>query len=143
MTMTGLTVFDRTVQETNLWLREMMDELGMDSREDAYAGLKATLYALRDRIGPENAVHLGAQLPLLLRGAFYEGWQPAKTPTYERHLDLFLEHLADRLPTRLAHEPGLVARAVFNVMWRRIDAGEVAKLIDMLPLELRELFAAA
>jgi len=143
MTTTGLAVFDRTVHETNTWLHEFMGELGMKSREDAYAALKATLHALRDRIGPENAVHLAAQFPILLRGVFYEGWQPSKTPTYERHLSEFLEHLADRLPARLVHEPGLVARATFNVMWRRIDAGEVAKLIDMLPLELRELFASA
>jgi uncharacterized protein (DUF2267 family) len=143
MAMTGLGVFDKTVHETNVWLKELMDELGLETRDDAYAALKATLHALRDRIGPENAVHLGAQLPILLRGVFYEGWHPAKTPTYERHLVLFLDHLSDRLPARLAGEPGAVARAVFNVMWRRIDAGEVAKLIDMLPLELRDLFAFA
>ena len=110
---------------------------------DGYAALKASLHALRDRIGPENAVHLGAQLPLLLRGVFYEGWHPAKTPTTERHLGAFFEHLRDRLPARLAQEPELVARAVFSVMWRRIDAGEVTKLLEILPLELRELWVAA
>lgn len=143
MATNGLAVFDRTLHESNLWLKELMDELGMDSREDAYAALKATLHALRDRIGPANAVHLGAQLPILLRGVFYEGWHPAGTPTHERHLGAFIDHLAQRLPARLADEAGPIARAVFNVMWRRIDVGEVAKLIEMLPLELRDLFASA
>ena len=143
MSSTGLAVFDKTLHETNLWLKELMEALGVDGREDAYAALKATLHVLRDRIGPENAVHLGAQLPILLRGVCYEGWHPAKTPTYERHLGIFLDHLGDRLPARLAGEPELVARAVFHVMWRRIDVGEVAKLIDLLPAELRELWAAA
>jgi uncharacterized protein (DUF2267 family) len=143
MSTTGLAVFDKTLHETNLWLKEVVEELGIDSREDGYAALKASLHALRDRIGPENAVHLGAQLPLLLRGVFYEGWHPAKTPTTERHLGAFLEHLRDRLPARLAQEPELVARAVFSVMWRRIDAGEVTKLLEILPLELRELWVAA
>ena len=142
MALTGLTVFDKTLHETNLWLKELTEELGLEEREDAYAALKATLHALRDRIGPENAVHLGVQLPILLRGVFYEGWHPAKTPTFERHLGVFLDHLSDRLPARLSGEPELVARAVFNVIWRRIDAGEVAKLIEMLPSELRELWAA-
>jgi uncharacterized protein (DUF2267 family) len=142
MSSTGLAVFERTLHETNLWLKELMEEMGLDSREDAYAALKATFHALRDRIGPENAVHLGAQLPIFLRGVFYEGWHPAKTPTHERHLGDFLGHLSDRLPTRLAGEPEPVARAVFNVMWRRIDAGEVAKIIEMLPHELRELWAS-
>lgn len=142
MSITGLTVFDRTLHETNLWLKEVMELLGTEDREDAYAAVKATLHALRDRIGPENAVHLGAQLPILLRGVFYEGWHPAKTPTHERHLDVFLEHLSDRLPVRLAEDPEPVARAVFNVMWRQIDSGEVAKLIEILPVELRTLWAA-
>lgn len=143
MSITGLAVFDKTLHETNLWLKEVADALDVDSREDAYAALKAALHALRDRIGPENAVHLGAQLPILLRGVFYEGWQPAKTPTHERHIDPFLDGLGRRLPDRLAGEPEPVARAVFNVIWQRIDAGEVAKLIEMLPHELRELWVAA
>lgn len=142
MSSTGLAVFERTLHETNLWLKELMEEYGLDSREDAYAALKATFHVLRDRIGPENAVHLGAQLPTLLRGVFYEGWHPAKTPTYERHLRDFLNHLSEHLPPRLAAEPELAARAVFNVMWRRIDSGEVAKIINLLPLELRELWAS-
>lgn len=143
MSTTGLAVFDRTLHETNLWLKEVAEALGTDSREDAYAALKAGLHALRDRIGPENAVHLGAQLPILLRGVFYEGWHPAKTPTNERHLGSFLDHLSGRLPARLAEEPELVACAVYNVVWRRIDAGEVAKLLEILPLELRELWVSA
>jgi uncharacterized protein (DUF2267 family) len=143
MSSTGLAVFDRTLHETNLWLKELMEECGLDDREDAYAALKATFHALRDRIGPENAVHLGAQLPILLRGVFYEGWHPAKTPTTERHLRDFLNHLSDRLPPRLSGEPELIARAVCNVMWRRIDDGEVAKLIKLLPHELRELWISA
>jgi uncharacterized protein (DUF2267 family) len=142
MSSTGLAVFERTLHETNLWLNELMEEYGLNSREDAYAALKATFHVLRDRIGPENAVHFGAQLPILLRGVFYEGWQPAKTPTDERHLRDFLDHLSERLPPRLAAEPELVARAVFSVMWRRIDDGEVAKLIKILPHELRALWAS-
>ena len=143
MSSTGLAVFDKTVQESHLWLNSIAAVLGTDTREDAYAALKATFHAVRDRIGPENAVHLGAQLPLLLRGVFYEGWHPAKTPTHERRLDSFLDHLAERLPSRLADDPELVARAVFDAMWQHLDQGEVAKLIEMFPLELRDLWASA
>ena len=73
MSTTGLAVFDKTLQETNLWLKELMVRLGTDDREQAYTVLKATLHAVRDRLGPENAAHLGAQLPILLRGVYYEG----------------------------------------------------------------------
>jgi len=143
MSSTGLAVFDKTLQESHVWLNTVMTTLGTEQKEDAYAALKAVLHALRDRIGPENAVHLGAQLPLLLRGVYYEGWHPAKTPTRERHLEDFLAGVADRLPDKLAPQPERVARAVFDAIWKRIDAGEVAKLIEMFPRELRDLWASA
>ena len=140
MSNTGLPVIDKTIQETNLWLKTVMNELRTEDRHDAYGALKAVLHALRDRIGPENAVHLGAQLPILVRGVYYEGWHPATTPTHERHIEPFLEHLSDRLPPRLAAYPEHAARAVFNVMWQRIDQGEVAKIIEILPVGLRGLW---
>ena len=64
MSTSGLDVFDTTIQETNHWLKIMMGELGSDSRRTAFNALRAALHALRDRIGLENAVHLGAQLPM-------------------------------------------------------------------------------
>jgi len=48
------------------------------------------LHAVRNRIGPENAAHLGAQLPMLIRGLYYEGWDPTGKPTKERHEAQFL-----------------------------------------------------
>ena len=61
------------LQQTNLWLKDLMERLGTGDRKLAYNVLKATLHALRDRIGPENAIHLGAQLPILVRGIYYDG----------------------------------------------------------------------
>ena len=70
---TGLDVFDRTVQAANLWLKELMDALGWDDRHKAYQGLRTTLHALRDRLTLEEMAQLGAQVPLLIRGVYYEG----------------------------------------------------------------------
>ena len=46
-------------------------------RRSAYRALRSVLHVLRDRLTPEQAVHLGAQLPLLVRGIFYDGWRIA------------------------------------------------------------------
>lgn len=140
MSATGLPVFDRTLQETNLWLKELMRRLDIDDREQAYVVLRATLHALRDRIGPENAVHLGAQLPILLRGVYYEGWRMAHTQTKERHKPEFLAHAHREMPGIPSSDTELAVRAVFEVMWDRLDQGEVAKLIELLPKELKELW---
>jgi uncharacterized protein (DUF2267 family) len=137
---TGLPVFDTTVQETNLWLKAIMEGLHSDDRHLAYLALRATLHALRDRLGPENAVHLAAQLPMLLRGLYYEGWRLAASQTKERTRAGFLEHVRSELPRGVALDPNVAARAVFGVMWAKLDLGEVGKVIDRLPEELKELW---
>jgi uncharacterized protein (DUF2267 family) len=139
---TGLDVFDTTVQHTNLWLKDIMQELGVD-RHLAYKVLSATLHALRDRIGPENAVHLGAQLPMLMRGFYYEGWRLADRPARVRHLNDFLEYIEGENFRGLGTDSERAVRAVFAVMANRLDAGEVEKIIKMLPEELRGLFPTA
>jgi uncharacterized protein (DUF2267 family) len=76
MSITGLEVFDTTLQKTNEWLQEIMQEFGTENRQQAYAALRATLHTLRERLPTEETAHLGAQLPMLIRGIYYEGWHP-------------------------------------------------------------------
>jgi uncharacterized protein (DUF2267 family) len=140
MSTTGLPVFDTTVQETNLWLKAIMEGLHTDDRHLAYIALRATLHALRDRIGPENAVHLAAQLPMVVRGLYYEGWRLAASQSKERTRADFLEHVRSELPRGSAIDPNVAVRAVFAVMWEKLDLGEVGKVIDRLPPELKELW---
>lgn len=140
---TGLDSFDTTVQETNLWLKSMMKHLDTSDRHEAYAALRATLHALRDRIGPQNAVHMGAQLPMLLRGLYYDGWRMSATPTKERHLAEFIEHVRGCMARNRNIDPESAARATFAVMAERMDSGEVAKVKKLLPEELRVLWPKA
>lgn len=139
MSMTGLAVVDRTIHKTNEWLSELMDELGITDRNRAYRTLRATLHALRDRIGAHEAAALGAQLPMLLRGIYYEGWKP-ELHTKERHLGAFLEHVRDEGLQDTDGEPQDAARAVFAVMTRRISAGEIEDVKHLLPQSVRELW---
>jgi uncharacterized protein (DUF2267 family) len=136
---TGLSVFDTTVQETNLWLKSIMEGLDTDDRHLAYLALRGTLHALRDRLGAEHAVQLAAQLPMLVRGLYYEGWRPA-APTRERTRADFLAHVRSELPHGSALDADLATRAVFATMWQKLDLGEVGKLIDLMPPELKELW---
>jgi uncharacterized protein (DUF2267 family) len=139
---TGLDVFDKTVQESNLWLKDIMDRLGGTDRHHAYAILRAVLHVLRDRIGPESAAHLGAQLPMLLRGVFYEGWDPTGKPTKERHAMTFLAHIGREVPRADTIEIEQGVRAVFDVLSKHIDRGEAVKIAAMFPLELRQFWPA-
>lgn len=136
----GLHTFDSTVQESNLWLKSVMSRLQVEDPHLAYAALKSTLHVLRDRIGPENAVHLGAQLPMLIRGLYYEGWRLANARTKERHTQDFLDHVTADMPRGMSLDPEPAVRAVFQVLWERLDPGETSKLIGMFPRELRQLW---
>jgi uncharacterized protein (DUF2267 family) len=139
MTKNGLQVFDKTIQETNHWLRILMEELQTDDRRVAFSVLRAVLHTLRDRIGPENAVHLGAQLPMLLRGAYYENWHLANTPTHERHYGEFLDHINANLPESNPIAARDAAEATFATLAQTVNADEFQKLLQLLPAEIRLL----
>src|SRR5207249_4578104 len=84
MTATGLDVFDATIQKTNSWLDDVMQVGGWPDRHTAYRALRATLHALRDRLIIDEVAQLGAQLPMLIRGLYYEGWDPSNKALKER-----------------------------------------------------------
>jgi uncharacterized protein (DUF2267 family) len=96
MSATGLEVFDTTIQTTNRWLKEIMETTGPDRRR-AYHVLTAVLHALRDRLTVDEVAHLGAQLPVLVRGRYYDQWHPAGKPERLRHKDEFLTAVAEEL----------------------------------------------
>jgi uncharacterized protein (DUF2267 family) len=144
MSLTGLEVFDTTLQKTNEWLQEIMQEFGTENRQQAYAILRATLQTLRDRLPIEETAHLGAQLPMLIRGIYYEGWHP-RMDVIKMHREEFLERVRQHF-TRTALEstdPEAAVQATLQVLSRKIAAGEVEKLLHVLPEEFRELWPLA
>ena len=80
MTAVGLEGLEHTVQLTHTWINELDDRLGWNNKPRSYRLLKAVLHALRDWLQLNEAADLAAQLPTLLRGAYYEQWRPATTP---------------------------------------------------------------
>jgi len=139
MSATGLEVFDRTLQETNIWLKEIMEDIGPD-RQRAYHALRAVLHALRDRLTVEEAAHLSAQLPLLVRGVFFEGWHPANKPLKERTREEFLEHVGQGLRGTQPINTETATRAVFRTIEKHVSPGEVQDVVEMLPKPLRSLW---
>jgi uncharacterized protein (DUF2267 family) len=139
MNTTGVTALDHTVQQTNAWLKAVEDELVLDSRQDAYRALRAVLHALRDRLPPEVAIKLGAQLPILVRGFYYENWHAAGTPARERHLEHFADHIASELSEDFPVDALSAARGVFEILWEKLDPGEFEKVMNHLPASFRAM----
>jgi len=141
MSATGVPALDHTVQETNIWLNGLEEELRLDNRQQAYNALRAVLHTLRDRLPPEVAIKLGAQLPILVRGIYYEGWHAAATPTREWHVEDFAEHVLSELPREFPVDAMIVARGVFEILWEKLDPGEFEKVLNHLPASLRAMKA--
>ncbi len=139
MSVTGLDVFDKTVQTTNIWLKEIGEDIGPD-RQRAYHALSAVLRALRDRLTLDESAQLAAQLPLLVRGIYYDQWRPAGQPRRVRHRDEFLALVAKEIGEIRPIDPEDAARAVFKVLDRHIARGEIEQVKHSLPAEIRSLW---
>ena len=140
MTATGLDVFDSTVQKTNTWLNDLMQVTGWVDRRTAYRALRATLHALRDRLIVDEVAQLSAQLPMLIRGLYFEGWDPSSRALKERHLEQFLARIEQELRGDEDLQPEQVARAVFELMQRRVTQGEIEDVRYILPSKIRALW---
>jgi uncharacterized protein (DUF2267 family) len=139
MSTTGLAVFDTTVNETNIWLEAVQAEVCC-GRHEAYVAMRAVLHALRDRLSPGGAMRLAAQMPLLLKGVFVEGWRPDETPVRTHTAEAFVKQVADRLPPACEFDPSYVTRAVITVLWKEMQGGAIAKAKRQVPADIRELW---
>ena len=139
MSQSGLRVFDSTLQQTHEWLNSVATELGLeDDKESAYSALRAALHALRDRIPVKAATEFGAQLPMLVRGFYYEGFNPAATPQVERHKDEFLASIAENYAKHNELGPQAIAQAAFKTVNKFMTAGQVSQTRDMLNEDFRD-----
>ena len=128
-----------TLQKPTQWVQDVAHAMRTNDRREAQVALRAVLQALRDHLPVDEAVHLGAQLPRLLRGLYYEGWRPSGKPLKERSRDAFLDEVRQR-----AHRPSLdaatAASAVFGVIAHRVSQGEVEDVRHCLPKGIRGLW---
>ena len=139
MSATGLEVFDRTLQTTHIWLDQIIEELHTD-RETAWRVLGAVLRALRDRLPLGRSAHLSAELPLLVRGTYFDQWRPGEENLKERSLASFLTRVTEGLDGGKPIGSLDATRAVFAVLDRHLDRGQVEKLCLALPADVRDLW---
>jgi uncharacterized protein (DUF2267 family) len=139
MSATGLDVFDKTIQTTNIWLDEIMAEIGPD-RKVAWHILGAVLRAVRDRVPAELAAHFAPQLPLIVRGTYFDQFRVLKEPLKIRTQDEFIAFVQQGLKgTRPVNARNAIS-AVLNVVSRHLPRGQCEKVRDALPSEIQVLW---
>lgn len=143
MSETGIAILDGATNQANVWLNEVEQAAHLDDRAHAYRLLRATLHALRDWLSVDEAADLGAQLPTLLRGIYYEGWNPSATPAHPRSKEDFVARVQHDFPADPLKNPDLAIHAVFTVLNRHVTAGQIAQVRHALQKPLRDLWPEA
>lgn len=140
MSAQGLQVIDSTVQLTHEWVNELVDRLDWTSPRDALRLMRVTLTSIRDHLEHDEVAQFAAQLPLLIRGMFYEGWVPSSTPLKSRGAADFIlgieAHVGEVVEYRGPEDIG----TVFRLLNARISPGEVADVRTSLPSQIRDLW---
>lgn len=141
MSQTSIAAFDNTVQTTSTWLNELGERLSWTDRRRVYRALAAVLHALRDHLTVEAVAAFGAQLPMLVRGMYYEGWHPHGKPVKERKKGDFLAHVSKSFRNDPDIDAEEVACAVFQILAAHVTTGEIENIKNGLPHELRALWS--
>lgn len=133
--MTEIRALANAVPDTEDWIADFRQRLGWHDEHRVYLALIAALHALRDALPRDEAIHLGAYLPSLLRGLYYEGWHPSgRMPLKSR--ELLLERIHDGVHRAPGIDPDHVVRTMFALLVARMPAAEIEDVRAATPRSL-------
>lgn len=139
MSTTGITTLDHAPQVFAEWLNELCDDLGI-VKPRAYMLMHETLHALRDFLTVDEAADLAAQLPVLVRGVYFEGWDPSKTPVKRRNKSDLIDRVSARFQREPLEDPERAVAAVIDLLRRKVSWGEFEQVRNAMREPIRDLF---
>ncbi|MDD9731279.1 DUF2267 domain-containing protein [Mameliella sp. AT18] len=139
MTVTDISTLDHAPQVFAEWLNDLCEDLDWE-KPRAYLLLHETLHAIRDFLTVDEAADLAAQLPVLVRGVYFEGWDPSKTPTKSRGKGDFLRRIQARFDKDPLQDPERAVSAVFDLLRRHISSGEFDQVRKAMRKPIQELW---
>ncbi|MGB3390133.1 MAG: DUF2267 domain-containing protein [Pseudaminobacter sp.] len=142
MSSTSITTFTQAAQQAQQWTNELAEDLGWPERR-AYRLLRSVLQALRDWLPLSEMTDLAAQLPVLIRGIYFEGWKPLETPVAERKKEDFVARIQADFSDDLLNDPDAAVTAVFRLLSRHLSKGEIVQVRNSMKKSMRELWQAA
>lgn len=124
---------------TRQWIDEISVFLKAEKRKDlAWNTLRAILHAIRDRLTYEEVFHLSAQLPILIRGLYFEGYQFSGKPE-KFHVDELEKRIEQVLgATNISAEQAF--KAVLRVLYHHVSEGQLEDMYKAMPKDIRRLW---
>ena len=140
MTLHALSTVNHAPQVVSEWINLLCEDLEWDDQGRAYMLLREVLHAVRDYLSVDEAADLSAQLPVLIRGIFFDGWVPSQTPAHPRSKADFLDRVAKPFRETPLDDPERAVAAVFDVLRQKISEGEFNQVANAMRKPLRDLW---
>lgn len=141
MTHTTIAGFTQAAEQAQQWVNELAEDLNWDERR-AHRLLRSVLHALRDWLSTEEMADLSAQLPVLIRGLYFDGWNPPQSQAEERSKEAFVKRIEDDFRDDFIHDADAATAAVFRLLERHVSEGEIAQVRNSMKKPLRNLWPA-
>ncbi|MGC5052200.1 DUF2267 domain-containing protein [Micromonospora sp. DT48] len=131
---------ESSMDKTNLILKDIEQAYGWskEQRNQSYAALRTVLHLLRDRMPIEESVEFSAQLPIVLRGVYFDGWQPQNVPI-KLNRDDFLYEVRQGFPYDVKGGPQRVVQVVLDSLRRHVTQGQWDEVKDTMPNDLARI----
>lgn len=138
--------FQEHARKGEEFIKEIAAELGTEDIDRAGRVFRSVIRALRSRMTIEESFQLIAQLPMAIKSVYVEGMKVNLHPAHFNHIEQFREQVIredDWAALKDYYYDGAVEEAiyaVFKVLSRHVSAGEMSKVLEVLPAEIRLLF---
>lgn len=140
MSSKGLEVIDHSAQLTHEWINELTERLDWVDQKQVLQLLRLVLTGIRDHLPTNESAGLAAQLPILLRGMYYEGWRPAATPDTDRSKEGFVGRIEKHFAMELDFNGEEDIATVMRFLNGRVTPGEISDVRNALPPQIRGLW---
>ncbi|MFC3502356.1 DUF2267 domain-containing protein [Micromonospora krabiensis] len=135
-----ISAFESSLDKTNLILKDIESAYGWPKaqRNQSYAALRTVLHLLRDRLPVQESVEFAQQLPILVRGIYFDGWRPSDVPVKLNRED-FLYEVRQGFPYDVEGGPERITQVVLDTLRKHVTQGEWQEVKDTMPRDLARM----
>ncbi|WP_414468826.1 DUF2267 domain-containing protein [Methanobacterium sp. ACI-7] len=136
----GFNSIDKSTQKTKEWLHEIQSDLGWEDENMVYIATRSVLQTLRDRLPVEEAVELADELPMIMKGMYYEGYKASGKPEKIKNREEFFNKVQEK-SSNVQIQSEQATKAVFHTLERKLGGGgEINQVKGNLPKDIQRLW---